>query len=157
MRRPWPARAKLSPRGKARFDTMLDFFSRAARTWLPNPVLHARQVLHFSARMRSIQPFLTPSFQSDICSLIIRAACSALCCLPIASTKSPSGSTNRPQRSAYHPKKSAYPPKSQLTPPKTPHAEAPAPQAILFVCAASPHFGPHSLFQPRQGRIALTH
>ena len=34
-------------------------------------------------------------FQSPMCAVIIRAAASALCCRPIASTKSPSGSIER--------------------------------------------------------------
>lgn len=49
--------------------------------------------------------FLTPSFQSRMCSLMIRAAASALCCRPIASTKSPSGSTScrQPQAQSQNP------------------------------------------------------
>ena len=34
----------------------------------------------------------TPFFQSDMCSLMMRAAASALCWRPMASMKSPSGS-----------------------------------------------------------------
>jgi len=44
-------------------------------------------------RLLVVSHFLAPPFQSRICSLMILAAASALCCRPMASTKSPSGST----------------------------------------------------------------
>ena len=47
------------------------------------------------ARPNHHHRIFSPSLQSLICSVIICAALSALCCLPIASTKSPSGSMPR--------------------------------------------------------------
>ena len=44
---------------------------------------------------RSYKVVLPLRFQSDMCAVMILAACSAECCRPIASTKSLSGSVMR--------------------------------------------------------------